>query len=233
MLNTNVMSVSIYLIIAVLVIFIGTKYSTTGARRVFVFATLFSLFFAMGLLVGHGIMPFPGLWILGSCWYTNSCTDMYGDTKILLLFTVAPMLLQWIIILAISFLVYFFYKRMGFDKPAPQNTSEKALKHRRIIAISWIIFGVIFFLTLIFSISNMYVTGGNLYVQRLFSIRVVIALLQITAGYTLLRNLSWAHWLCLPLSVVSLLLIPFGTILGAYYLYYYFMIERNTTTATT
>jgi hypothetical protein len=65
------------------------------------------VFFSMGLIVGHGVMPFSGLWILGSCWYADSCTKMYGGMEGVLYFILIPMLMQWVIILVFSSLTYY------------------------------------------------------------------------------------------------------------------------------
>jgi hypothetical protein len=103
-------TVAVYLLVAVAAIALGTRYSAPGAMRVFVFASLFSLFFAMGLLVGHGVAPFPGLWILVACLFTD-WTRMYGDWKALLLFTLAPMVVQWVVVTGVSFTVFWLWKR--------------------------------------------------------------------------------------------------------------------------
>lgn len=225
--SINELNVNIYLLAAVAVIFLGTKFSTPGAARVFTFATLFSVFFSMGLLGGHGVMPFPGIWILSSCWYADSCSEMYDGTSGLFLFTLLPMLVQWMIVLAVSFVTYYVYKRMGFDQPTPNETNEKTNRHKRIIGIAWTVVGVAFLLIIILSIGYLYLKGETVVTKQLFPIRTFFALLQISAGYSLLKNLSWAHWLCFPLSILSLLSIPIGTALGGYYLWYYFTIERK------
>jgi hypothetical protein len=232
MLSINELNVSIYFIAAVAVIFLGTKFSTPGATRVFAFATLFSIFFSMGLMVGHGAIPFPGLWILGSCWYTDSCSRMYGDTQSLLLLTLVPMLVQWMIILTISFIAHYMYKRMELDLAVSNDMGKETNKHKFIIGIVWLVVGVAVFLIPIMSIASVYFRGEAVHAYQafyyVFSIRSFVAILHISAGYFLLKNRTWAHRLCLPISVLSLLSIPVGTALGAYYLWYYFVFEKQT-----
>ncbi len=234
MFSINELNVSIYLIVAVVVILLGTKFSVPGATRVFVFATLFSIFFAMGLVVGHGAMPFPGLWILGSCWYkTDLCSKMYGDSVWgLLLLTAIPMFVQWLIVLAISFAAHTVYKRVELDQPVSNDMGKEAYKHKRIIGIAWIVVGIAVFLIPVVSIAYVYFRGevvhGYQAFYYVFSIRSLVAILQIIAGYFLLKNRSWVHRLCLPIAIFTLLSFPFGTALGAYYLWYYFAVERQT-----
>ena len=98
-------SLSIYAIVAITVITLGTWFSRPGSMRAIVFATLFTLFFGLGILIGHGIMPFPGLWILVSC-LNARCIKAMGGLDTLLLLTLAPMVMQWVIVLAISFAVF-------------------------------------------------------------------------------------------------------------------------------
>lgn len=227
MLEINELHVTLYIIVAVAIIFLGTKFSMPGAERVFAFATLFSLFFSMGIIVGHGVIPFPGLWILGSYWYKESCSKMYGDTSYLMYFTLIPMFVQWLIILAISFATYYVFSQMEFAQAISNEANDNAKKHKRIITIAWLVFGICVFLIPVVSIGYVYFIGEKVQFYQLFSVRIIIALLQMIAGFSLLKNIFWAHWLCLPLSVLSLLSFPIGTALAAYYLWYYLSIERK------
>lgn len=224
MLEINEFNVSVYVIVATAMIVLGTKFSRPGAMRVVSFATLFSLFFSMGLLVGHGAMPFPGLWILGSCLFTNLCTKMYGDMNSTLLLTLAPMFVQWLIILAVSFAVHYAYVRTAFDRSVSDDT--KMNKHQRIVAIAFIVAGGILVVISAILFGTLYFDGKSIPIYYVMSYRNVAAVLAIGAGYSLLRDFAWAHWLCLPFSIFMLRSFPVGTVLGAYYLWYYFAIKR-------
>lgn len=226
MFNIDGFSVTIYLIVAVVVIALGTKLSQPSHARVFVFATLLSVFFSMGLLVGHGALPFPGLWILVSCWYTDSCSKMYGDTKSLFLLTLVPMVVQWIIVLVASFGLYYLAKRTGFNQSVPIIMGEKAIKHRRIMGIGWLIVGAAGLLLSVYSILKIPLTARHPGIILGFIPGATVPLLYLCGGYSLLRNLSWSRWLCLPSSVLALLNFPVGTTLGGYYLWYYLTIEK-------
>ena len=94
----------IYALIAVTSITLGTWFSRPGTMRAIVFASLFTLFFGLGVLIGHGIVPFPGLWLIASC-LSNGCEQLGGIGNLLLL-TLAPMTMQWVIMLALSFAIF-------------------------------------------------------------------------------------------------------------------------------
>jgi len=238
MLNINGLSVIIYLFVAVIVIAFGTKISRPGSARVFVFATLFSVFFSMGLVVGHGIAPLPGLLLIGYCGFTDLCTRMYGSSGGVLFYTLLPMLVQWGIILMISFGLSYLAKRTGFAQPVPIAMSEKAKIHRRIIGIAWLLFGVSWFLILIYTILKLPVnqlaqlkipiTQWDPWHTISYIMHAIVPLLCLSGGYLLLRNISWSRWLCFPSSVLALLSFPLGTAMGGYYLWYYLTIEKQT-----
>jgi len=105
MINYTATNLAIYLLIGVTVIGLGTWFSRPGTLRAIVFASLFTLFFGLGVLIGHGILPFPGLWILVFC-LNSECIDRVGGTGNLLLLTLAPMTMQWVIVLALSFAIF-------------------------------------------------------------------------------------------------------------------------------
>jgi len=90
--------------------------------------------------------------------------------------------------------------------------------HRRIISISWLAFGV-----LILSVIGMNLGFGN---TPVLVAGGVIGALFVGAGFTLLANFRWAAQLCLPCSALSLFTFPIGTVIGLYYLWYYFKFDR-------
>ena len=89
--------------------------------------------------------------------------------------------------------------------------------HKRIIGILWIVTALILAVLLL-------LTFGQLASQMIVAASL-LCLVQLLAGYALLKNLRWSRWLNLPLAVVSLSNIPLGTLIGAYYLWYYFKHE--------
>lgn len=210
MLNNVDLMLIAYLLVAAVTIYFGIKISRPGYMRAFVFATLFSVFFSMGIFFGHGVGVFPGILLLGACILTDECSRIYGNTSAMLLYTLVPMLVQWAIILIVSFGLSYLAKRTGFDQSVPIVMSEKAIKHRRIIGAIWILLAII---VLLFS-------GKTLS-------SVVSIVLLVIVGFSLISNLSWSRWICLPFSVLALLNIPIGTAIGGYYLWYYFSIEKQ------
>jgi len=90
--------------------------------------------------------------------------------------------------------------------------------HRRIIAISWLVFG-----TLILSVIGMNLDSDKTLVLALGG---VIGAIFVGAGFTLLANFRWSSQLCLPCSAISLFTFPVGTVIGLYYLWYYFKFDR-------
>ncbi|TNC98869.1 MAG: hypothetical protein FD121_521 [Gallionellaceae bacterium] len=86
--------------------------------------------------------------------------------------------------------------------------------HRQIIGISWLVLGALIFSLLVFkldSASSATVIGG-----------VLAGLLFIAGGFVLLANLRKLSWVCHPCALLSLLTFPVGTVIGIYYLWYFF-----------
>jgi hypothetical protein len=89
--------------------------------------------------------------------------------------------------------------------------------HRQIIGTSWIIFG-----SLMISLLAMKLDSGK---TLLIVAGLTAGLVYFAAGFALLANLRKAHWICLPCSLLSILAFPVGTMIGIYYLWYYFKIK--------
>jgi len=51
----------------------------------------------------------------------------------------------------------------------------------------------------------------------------ISGIMQIAAGYALLKNHRWAHKISIPVSLLLLIAFPFGTLLGLYYLWFRFL----------
>jgi hypothetical protein len=56
---------------------------------------------------------------------------------------------------------------------------------------------------------------------------IVVALIFALAGLTLLLKFRYAHWMCLPFSVVMLIYFPVGTALGGYYIWYFWKTQHR------
>jgi len=90
--------------------------------------------------------------------------------------------------------------------------------HKRIIGICWIIFGALF-------ITPLLLKFGEMAGMKAAGIAAV-SLTFLVAGFMLVANLRRSSWICLPCSALSLFTFPVGTVIGAYYLWYYFKLER-------
>ena len=90
--------------------------------------------------------------------------------------------------------------------------------HKRIIGICWVVIGALILALLLQNTDT-----GNI---RLLMAGVLISLIYLASGFALLANLPRSSWICLPCSALSLFAFPIGTVIGAYYLWYYFTAER-------
>lgn len=91
--------------------------------------------------------------------------------------------------------------------------------HKRIIGILWIATALILAVLLLLTFYN--ASHGHALSTSSIAAASLLITAQLAAGYTLLANLRWSHWLNLPLSVASLFNLPLGTLIGGYYLWYY------------
>ncbi|MEE2023045.1 hypothetical protein [Alkalimonas mucilaginosa] len=93
--------------------------------------------------------------------------------------------------------------------------------HQKIIGfIYFVLGGVLFLLVGATALRNLHDMGM---LQLLINVIFIPTLfLMSLAGLNLLRNKIWAFKLCLPTSLIGMvLLFPLGTILGIYYLWFY------------
>jgi hypothetical protein len=90
--------------------------------------------------------------------------------------------------------------------------------HKRIIGVCWVILGALFITPLVLKF-------GELSGPAAAGIAAV-SLTFLAAGFSLIANLRNSSWICLPCSALSLFTFPIGTVIGAYYLWYYFKLER-------
>jgi len=89
--------------------------------------------------------------------------------------------------------------------------------HKRMIGILWIVTALILAVLLLLTLDRLSV--------QVITLALLLCFVQLLAGYSLLKNFRWSHWLNLPLAVVSLSNVPVGTFIGLYYLWYYFKHE--------
>jgi hypothetical protein len=90
--------------------------------------------------------------------------------------------------------------------------------HQRIIGICWIVFGVLFITPLLLKFGDMSgIKAAGI---------AVVSLTFLAAGFSLVANLRRSSWICLPCSALSLFTFPIGTVIGAYYLWFHFKVER-------
>ena len=89
--------------------------------------------------------------------------------------------------------------------------------HKRIIGILWIVTALILAVLLLLTLDRLS--------SQVITLALLLCFVQLLAGYSLLKNFRWSHWLNLPLAVVSLSNVPVGTFIGLYYLWYYFKHE--------
>lgn len=90
--------------------------------------------------------------------------------------------------------------------------------HKRIIGICWIMFGALILSLLALKLDQL--QGGAVVAV------VLVGLTFLAAGFSLVANLRNSSWICLPCSALSLFTFPIGTVIGAYYLWYHFKVER-------
>lgn len=94
-------------------------------------------------------------------------------------------------------------------------------KHR--IILGWLFFGIAILIAvvLVFASKNYFGNVGTAQYEWVTRMALVEAALFAAAGLSLLVEYRFSKWLCLPLSLVSLFSIPVGTVLGGYYLWYF------------
>lgn len=90
--------------------------------------------------------------------------------------------------------------------------------HKRIIGICWLILGSLF-------ITPLMLKFGELSGLKAAGITAV-SLTFLAAGFSLVADLRNSSWICLPCSALSLFTFPIGTVIGAYYLWFHFKVER-------
>ena len=101
--------------------------------------------------------------------------------------------------------------------------------HQKILGFSYFALGGVLFLLVGSTALRNLLDMGVL--QLLINVVFIPTLfLMSLAGFNLLRNKIWAFKLCLPISLIGMvLLFPLGTILGIYYLWFHNRYVRHKT----
>jgi hypothetical protein len=90
--------------------------------------------------------------------------------------------------------------------------------HKRIIGICWLVFGALIVSVVLLNFASIS--------SKVFVLGMVVSLVYLAAGLALLANRRMTP-LYLACAVLSLFTFPIGTVVGVYYLWYYFAIERT------
>ncbi len=102
-------------------------------------------------------------------------------------------------------------------------------KHR--IIVGWLFASVAMFLAVFiaFTWKKAFGVDADVMAQQTLEYAIAVAALFCGAGLTLLLNYRHSAWFCLPLSAASLIYFPFGTVLGGYYIWYFwkFIYKRD------
>jgi NADH:ubiquinone oxidoreductase subunit K len=94
-------------------------------------------------------------------------------------------------------------------------------KHR--VIIGWLFEAVTMLLAVFiaFTWKKAFGTGGTPQEQQMVFYAIAVALLFVAVGLSLILNYRHAAWICVPFSVAMLIYVPIGTVLGGYYLWYF------------
>lgn len=218
--------VPLYVAVGIAATAFAVNKTDPGPWRVFVFATVFSVFFSLGLAVGHGVMPYPALLLLGRCVF-DSCGQSYGSLSTLLLFVLLPAVVQWLLMLAISFGIYRLAMRRQ-PQADGDATAVAGAVHKPIIGAIWLTIGIGVILVLayfVFFALGWDEVGIDIHLQ--LGAYMLLGVLQVLTGLALLLDVAWSRWLSIPLSILALPVFPLGTALGGYYFWYYLNFEHG------
>jgi hypothetical protein len=91
--------------------------------------------------------------------------------------------------------------------------------HKRIIGICWLVIGALIVSVVLLNFAAL--------TTPMFVAGLLISLVYFAAGVALAANVRRLTWLYLTCAALSLFTFPVGTVVGIYYLWYYFAIERT------
>lgn len=99
-------------------------------------------------------------------------------------------------------------------------------KHR--IILGWLFFGLaaLIAVVIVFASKNYFDNANTEQYAWITRTALLEAALFAAAGLSLLIDLRFSKWLCLPLALIGLFSFPVGTLLGVYYLWYFWTYLR-------
>lgn len=90
--------------------------------------------------------------------------------------------------------------------------------HKRIIGICWLVIGALIISVVLLNFASIK--------SHVLVIGMLVSLVYLAAGLALLANARRLIWLYLACAALSLFTFPIGTVVGIYYLWYYFALEK-------
>lgn len=94
-------------------------------------------------------------------------------------------------------------------------------KHRIIIGWLFVAMTMLLAVFLTFIWEHTFGPEGTPQQQQMAYYAIVVAALFLVVALTLILNYRHAAWICVPFSVAMLIYFPIGTVLGGYYLWYF------------
>ena len=91
------------------------------------------------------------------------------------------------------------------------------------ILLGWLFVGIAMLLAvfLVFTWKKAFNVEDATHTQDVLRYTVIVALMFFSVGLALLLEFRYAAWVCLPFSLFLLIYFPIGTLLGGYYLWYF------------
>jgi hypothetical protein len=100
-------------------------------------------------------------------------------------------------------------------------------KHRKIIGNIYFGLGVILLVLIALTLKNSPEDIAHELEKPMFLYFFIGTIPFLVAGVSLVGNFRWAHWVCLPISILFLFSFPIGTIVGGYYLWFYRKLSKS------
>jgi hypothetical protein len=94
-------------------------------------------------------------------------------------------------------------------------------KHRRLLGKLFFGFGVVSFLLLLLTLLNNLGSMDAVINNEIFIPILISASIFIICGLLILKSSRFAHWVCIPVSVIYIFVFPIGTAIGGYCLWYF------------